>query len=254
MKYLLITAVLALSSLTARSELFTFYAISSNDSSGYAQFVGESQLYMDVTLLGMGQVSLVFENSGSENSVITQIYCDFAPELSLNLVAINNGDGVEFQTNPVSPKNLPAGQGMDNVFTSDLAVSSKNPSPQNGINPYDSLELIMSYDDSYDFLGSLGNGALRVGLHVQGFEGGYSESFVSAVPEPGTLPLLFVGSFALRWLRIKKSKRGKQDNSFTPCLEESEPNELGWVEIKTRKTRNKPRSRYEAAIRKATAC
>ncbi len=250
MKHLLITAVLVISSLVARAELFTFYAITSNDASGYAQFVGESQLYMDVTLLGMGQISLVFTNAGPEDSVVSRIYFDFVPELSLKLVAINDGNGVEFRVTPVNSGNLPAGQGMDNMFISDLGIASQNPSPRNGINPYDSVELIMSYDDSYDFLGSLGNENLRVGLHVQSFTGGYSESFVSVVPEPTTLPLLFIGSLSLRWLRIKKSKRG----TFTPYLtEEAESTELKWVEIKAGKDRNKPRTRCEAAIRKVVS-
>ena len=192
MKRLFIIAVLAFSSLTARSELFTFYAITSNDSSGYAQFVGESQLYMNVNLLGMGQVSLVFTNTGPDESVITRIYFDYIPELSLSLAAINDGNGVNFQSAPVNPKTLPAGRGMEDTFIAGLAVASANASPHNGINPSGTLELILNYDDSYDFLDSLGNTDLRVGLHVQAFEGGDSESFVNVIPEPGTLPLLFI--------------------------------------------------------------
>ena len=247
MKHLLIIAILAASSFVAHAELFTFYSITSNDSSGDAQFVGESQLQMEVTALGMGQVSLVFKNVGPEDSVVTRIYFDFIPELSLSLVAINDGNGVEFQSSPVNPGNLPAGRSMASLFKSDIGVASRNPGPKYGINPYDSVELIVDYDDSYNFLGALGNEDLRVGLHVQSFEGGHSESFVNVIPEPGTLPLLLLGSIAMRWFRIKRSKRG----AFTPYLTPNESNELLWVDIKTNHTRrDMPRNRCEAAIRK----
>ncbi len=251
MKHLLVVAALILSPLATRAELFSFYAITSNDSSGYAQFVGETQLYMDVTLLEMGQVSLVFKNDGSEDSVVTRIYFDFAPELNLGLVAINEGSGVDFKASPVNPNNLPAGRGMESIFISDLGVAADNPSPKKGINPNDNLELIMSYDDSYNILSALGNEDLRVGLHVQSFEGGHSESFVNVIPEPGTLPLLCLGSLALRWLRIKKSRKGKKGDTFTPYLEENESTQLQWVEVTSDHTRrDMPHTRCEAAMRK----
>lgn len=254
MKYLLATIALAVSSLVAHAELFTFYAITSNDSSGDAQFVGESQLHMSVTLLGTGQISLVFNNSGSADSVVTRIYFDFVPELSLSLVAINDGNGTEFKASPVNPRNLPAGHSIQSIFSSGLGVASRNPSPHYGINPADSVELIMSYDDTYDILGALGNEDLRVGLHVQSFEGGYSESFVNVIPEPGTLPMLFVGTLLLRWVRIRKSRKGKKADSFTPYLMPGEPSELQWVEIKPDHIRrDMPRNRCEAAMRKVTS-
>lgn len=254
MKRLFVVTVLLFSSLTARAELFSFYAITSNDPSGYAQSVGESQLYMDVTLLGMGQVSLVFTNAGTDAAVLSRIYFDYFPELNLSLVAINDGNGVEFQAGKINPGNLPAGRGLESIFISDLGVASQNPAPKKGLNPYDSLELTMAYDESIDFLGALGNEDLRIGLHVQSFEGGYSESFVNVIPEPGTLPLLFVGSLVLRWVRIKTSREGKKSTAFTPFLSESEAETLEWVEVhSSHERRNLPRNRCEAAIRKAAS-
>jgi hypothetical protein len=213
MKHLLFIAALAASTWVARGELFAFSAITSNDISGHAQSAGESQLYMNITSLGTGQASLVFTNAGPEASAISGIYFDFIPELSLGLATINNGYGVDFQTIPVKPKNLPGGQTLDHVFISDLSVGAKSPRPLKGINPYESLELIMNYDASYDLLSALGSEDLRVGLHAQSFSGGYSESFINvnsnqeAVPEPGTIPLLLVGGLILRRLQIRKSRR-----------------------------------------------
>ena len=203
MKHLLVAAILVASALVARAELFAFCAITSNDSSGYAQFAGESQLYMDVTLLGTGQASLVFTNTGPEDSAVSCINFDFVPELGLNLVAINDGNGVEFQASLTSPNNLPGGQRLNNAFISDLSIAAKNPGPKNGLNPYDSVELVISYDDSYDLLGALENENLRIGLHVQSIAGGYSESFVNVIPEPGAISMLLVGGFALYWRKAK---------------------------------------------------
>ncbi len=207
MKHLLVAAILVASALVARAELFAFCAITSNDSSGYAQLAGESQLYMDVTVLDTGQASLVFTNTGPEDSVVSRIDFDFAPELGLNLIAINNGSGVEFQASPASPNNLPGGKSLNNAFISDLSVAAKNPRPKNGLNPYDSVELFIRYDDSRNLLDALENETLRIGLHVQSFAGGYSESFVNVVPEPGAISMLLVGGFALYWCKAKSRMR-----------------------------------------------
>lgn len=208
MKILVLAAALTASTFAAYGELFAFSAITSNDTNGYAQATGESQLYMDAVSLGTGQVSLTFTNAGPEASVVTAIYFDFAPELNLSFAAINNGTGVDFQLGPVKPKNLPGGQDLDNQFISDLGITAGNPKTRRGINPYESLELVMDYDDSYDLFGALENETLRVGLHVQSFAGGYSESFINEtfsdpynIPEPGTIPLLLGGAFILHRIR-----------------------------------------------------
>jgi hypothetical protein len=212
MKHLVVIVALAAAALAAHGELFSFSAITANDMNGCAQSTGESQLYMDVTSLGTGQASLVFTNAGPEASAISGIYFDFIPELSLSLATINNGYGVDFQTSPVKPKNLPGGQDLDPVFICDLSVGAKGPGPLKGINPYESLELIMNYDASYDLLSALGSEYLRVGLHAQSFSGGYSESFINVlsdphgIPEPGTIPLLLAGGLILRRLQIGRSR------------------------------------------------
>jgi hypothetical protein len=207
MKHFLVTATLVLSVLAVRGELYSFTAITANDTSGFAQLTGESQLLLEVSPMGSGQANLIFSNNGPEHSVLSQIYFDAVPELNLSVTAINNGSGVGFQLDPNKPKNLPAGQGLDVIFISDLTLSARNPQPANGISPYESLELILKYDDTYDLVGALANKDLRVGLHVQGYASGYSESFLNGenpqetVPEPGTISILFVGAFVLRWFR-----------------------------------------------------
>ena len=207
MKHLLVTATLVAAVLAARGELYSFTSITANDPSGFAPSAGESQLILDVSSTEEGQVSLVFSNSGPAQSAISQIYFDFDPDLKLELATIINGEGVAFKPVQGKGETLPAGKDLDMAFLSDFSVVAKNPKPVEGINPYESLELVLNYDDAYDLLDALANETLRIGLHVQAFTGGYSESFVNkpthqeVIPEPGTLSILLTGAFILRWFR-----------------------------------------------------
>lgn len=205
---------------------------------------------MEVVLYQEGQIRVIFVNDGSEDSSVSQIYFDFSPGINLSLAHIGNGEGVSFTSQHVRPNNLPSGKSIFAAFESDLAVGAKNPASKNGINPGESLELIMNYNSSYDIIAALANEDLRVGLHVISL-GAYSESFVNVVPEPATLPLLLSGTLALRWLRIKKTRRQKQRDVYVPLADEGERDELQWVEIHTgRDRRTLPLTRCEAATRK----
>lgn len=148
MKHLLVAATLVAAALTTRGELYSFSAITANDWSGSAPAAGESQLLLEVSPTDEGRAKLVFSNAGPIQSTITQIYFDFVPDLNLELASITHGDGVVFK--PVHGKggNLPAGKDMDMAFISDLSVIAQNPKPAKGINPYESLELVLDYGDS----------------------------------------------------------------------------------------------------------
>lgn len=248
MKCLLLAALVALSASISRAELYEFYSITSNDPSGYAQFVGESQLFMDVTKLSGGMISLVFTNAGTAQSVVSTIYFDYTPDISLNLISINDGNGVGFTNKKLNPGNLPAGNSLSFAFNSDLGVASKNPSPHYGINPNESLELIMDYDGSQDILTAFGNESLRVGMHVISL-GEYSESFVNVVPEPATFSMALLGSLFMRMFRIRNTKQGMNPkDEFRIYDREEDADELAWVEITTgRDRRSMPLTRCEAA-------
>jgi hypothetical protein len=247
---LLIIGMVCLLLPVAHADWFDFNAITANDSSGFSQYVGELQLHMEVVLYEEGQIRVLFVNDGPEESSLSHIYFDFFPGINLSLARIGNVDGVSFTTQNVKPNNLPSGKSIFAAFESDLAVGAANPSPKNGINPGESLELIMNYNSSYDIIAALGNSDLRVGLHVISL-GEYSESFVNAVPEPATLPLLLSGTIALRWMRIKKTRRRQKREAYAPLANEGERDELQWVEIHTgRDRRTLPLTRCEAASRK----
>jgi hypothetical protein len=211
MKRLLITAALVMASLSAECEVFSFNAITENDPSGYAQSIGESQLFMDVTLLGLGQASFVFANTGPANASVSQIYFDYLPSLDISLDAINDGNGVDFVSSPVRPENLPGGKSLPIPFIAEWGVAARN--PHQGINPNENLELIIQYDASYDLLGSLGNQNLRVGMHVQSIGcGEYSESFVNTIPEPASMGMLCAGSIFSIILRNKNRRRNRKNS------------------------------------------
>jgi len=54
-------------------------------------------------------------------------------------------------------------------------------------------------------LGELADGTLRIGIHVQGFATGGSESFVNVpLPEPATFGLLALGAVALVAARARR--------------------------------------------------
>ena len=250
MKKLLIVTVVCLLLPFSHADWFDFTAITANDSSGFSQYVGESQLHMEIVLNESGQIRILFVNDGPEDSSVSQIYFDFTPEVNLSLVSIGNVEGVSFSARNVKPKDLPGGERIFAAFGSDLAVGAENPAPKNGINPGESLELIMNYNSSYDIFNALENEDLRVGLHVISL-GVYSESFVNVVPEPATLPLLLSGTVALRWMRVRKANRKNKREARAPLADGGERDELQWVEIHTgRDRRTLPLTRCEAALRK----
>ena len=247
MKRVFIIAFATLSLSVVRAELLNFSSITSNDPTGYAQFVGESQLMLDASYLGSSRYSLVFSNEGPADSVISEIYFDYTSDLSLQLIGINKGAGVRFSAGRTNPANLPSGRNI--TFASELSVSADNPSPRHGVNPSEYLELIIHYEGSNDLLSSLGNSDLRVGLHVISL-GEYSESLVNVVPEPATFSMALLGSLFMRMFRIRKSNAGrKQPADFIKGLTEPEFEKLCWTEHTSKRDRRiMPFTSSEAAI------
>jgi hypothetical protein len=86
-----------------------------------------------------------------------------------------------------------------------FSADSDPPPPSWGVEPPDEwLGVVFLLDgvgdgDVHDVLDELDNGILRIGIHVQSFNGidGDSESFVN-VPEPASMLLLGLGGLALR--------------------------------------------------------
>ena len=91
-----------------------------------------------------------------------------------------------------TPPDLPGGNALSPPFPADFSADSDAPVEANGVNPGETLGVrfaLLPGAPFADVLDDLGDGSLRIGIHVQALPSGGSESFIntSPVPEPGAL-------------------------------------------------------------------
>jgi PEP-CTERM motif len=176
----------------AQAQTYSFGCVTFNSPTNCA--TGSSQLGLSFTQ-GVGYVDFLFTNTGTLASSITDIYFDWANAAdTFSPGSITNSSGVSFSWG-ASPSNLPGGQNLNPDFSANLGADSNAPVQQSGVNPGEwvSFRFVTGTTDTASDLFS---GDLRVGLHVQGFANGGSESFVtvaSPAPEPETYALMLAG-------------------------------------------------------------
>lgn len=193
----------ALGALALQASAGVVYSFSSISQSSMANSAsGAAQLRMEVSDAGSGKVSFLFTNTGAAAMSITDVYFDDNALLA-SFAQITASAGVSFSIG-ASPGNLPGGNGMPLPFntTAGLSADSDAPVQPNGVNPGEWLNITMnllagkSYADAITALNTAGD-HLRVGIHVQGFGDGGSESFVNVIPTPSSLALAGLGGLLI---------------------------------------------------------
>lgn len=203
------TATVLCLSFDAQADTFTFANITHN--SIVDATIGESQLFVDVTAAPGDPTKAVFtfRNVGPQASSICDIYFDDGP--ILGIASVDNGSGVDFEQE-ATPRDLPGGNALSPPFetTKDFSAQSTPPVQPNGVNPGESVAITFDLENGATFddvLDALQDGTLRIGIHVQGFADGDSESFVNSpgplqrVPEPVSAMAGLLGVAALLWRR-----------------------------------------------------
>ena len=181
------------------STIYGFRNITANNVANAG--TGQTQLTVEVIELGGNRVAFRFNNSGPFASSITDTYFDDGT--LLGIASITSSSGVVYQQN-AKPSDLPGGASISPAFetTAGFSADSDPPVQPNGVNPGEWLEIVFNlqsggtYADVIHELnlglglapGSDPEGTLRIGIHVQGFANGGSESFINGgvVPEPAT--------------------------------------------------------------------
>ena len=168
--------------------------------------IGEAQLFVEVIELTPKQVIFTFTNTGPEACSIADIYFDDGALLGIASID-DSCPGVSF-SQYATPHNLPGGHTLIPPFvaTEGFSIDSDPPVEHNGINPNEWLGITFdlksgkAYDDVINNLNSCD---LRIGIHVQGYASGGSESFVN-VPEPATVTILSAGLGIVTLLRKRR--------------------------------------------------
>ena len=174
----------------AQAVTYSFTRVTANNVANST--AGEAQLSVDVTSAGANQVLFQFRNNGLLAMSICDVYFDDGT--LLGIASIINGPGVAFSQG-AKPGNLPGGNNIDFGTTAGFLADSDSPVQPNGVNPGETVGILFNliggqtFNDTINALNmSLASpgvdvyGGLRIGIHVQGFANGGSESFVNGPP------------------------------------------------------------------------
>lgn len=177
--------------------------------------IGEAQMFVELFDLG-SQIEFVFSNIGPELSSITDVYFDNGT--LFGIASIQNTAGLVEFTQLAAPPELPGGNNLIPPFvtTTGFSADSDPPVQPLGVNPGEILGItfdLIAGGVFGDVIAELASGELRIGIHVQGYASGGSESFVNngifdpggQIPAPGALILGGIGTGLVSWLRKRRT-------------------------------------------------
>ncbi|MCJ7692659.1 MAG: hypothetical protein MUO22_04520, partial [Sedimentisphaerales bacterium] len=167
--------------------------------------IGEAQAFVDIEFFSydsetdITEVLFTFYNIGPEDSSITDVY--FYDGVLFGISALWDADDaidgdlgdplVDFSLE-ASPDHLPA---IDQLLklTDIYSADSDPPTQPEGVNPDEWLGVVfvlLPGNDLGDLLLALENGTVVIGIRIQGFADGGSESFINntvPIPAPGAV-------------------------------------------------------------------
>jgi len=194
-RYFLMWLVLVLCAAPVHATFYPFEVFTDN---GLFNDDPGLDFYMDVSN-GGAIAEFTFYNDSTVQSSITNIYFDDGTLLGATM-GILNGPGTLFTED--GPTNIPGGNMIGFDADREFNIGADPPPPVNGVNnigtgEWVTVQFLLVGGTLDDVLNELNSGALRVGIHVQDFTDGTSESAVN-VPEPATMILLGLGALVLR--------------------------------------------------------
>ena len=182
-----VVACLAVAGMAQDAVKVSFACVTFNNATDAA--TGHAQLTATVGKTGDSAsdvVYLTFANTGTAPCSIARVYLDGAGVSALDVVS--QSAGVSFSAKANGPRDLPGGNAIG--FAADVMIGAKPPVQPNGVNPGESLVLAIRPAAGLSpaaILAAIANGYIKIGIHVQGFAGGGSESF-AGVPAPSETP------------------------------------------------------------------